>query len=218
MSSAAAHMISTRVSLKVHSLFAVILACGFLAACADTRPPPSGPVAATITFAHRAPLILDVASIELVEPWRQPGTAPHIGHRNANSPPNIVRAWTRDRLTASPGGPGARDGTVLRVILQDGSVTQTALKVEEGVGGLFRDEADTQIDAVCAVDVEVVDPVAGRIGSVSVRVVGTRKILESASLNERDRVYFALMEEVANSLNSALENGLNAELGFVIKR
>jgi len=218
VSSAAAHMILTRVSLKGHSLFAVILVCGFLAACADTRPPPSGPVAATITFAHRAPLMLDVASIELVEPWRQPGIAPHIGHRNANSPPSIVRAWTRDRLAASPGGPGASDGTILRVILQDGSVTQTALEVEEGVGGLFRDEADTRIDAVCAVDVEVIDPVAGRIGSVSVRVVGTRKILESASLNERDRVYFALMEEVASSLNSALENGLNAELGFVIKR
>ncbi len=218
MSSAAAHMISTLVRSKAHSLAAAIVVGGFLAACADTRPPPSGPVTATITFAHRAPLVLDVASIELVEPWRQPGIPPHIGHRNTNSPPSIVRAWTRDRLTASAGGPGARDGTILRVILQDGSVTRKALQVEEGVGGLFRDEADTQIDAVAAVDVEVIDPVVGRIGSVSVRVVGTRKILESASLNERDRVYFALMEEVANSLNSALENGLNAELGFVIKR
>jgi hypothetical protein len=107
---------------------------------------------------------------------------------------------------------------VLRVILQDGAVTRTDLKVEEGVGGLFRDEADTQIDAVAAVDVEVVDPLAGRIGSVSVKVVGSRKILESASINERDRVYFALMEEIAASLNGALENGLKAELGFVIKR
>ena len=204
--------------MRPRSAVAALLLSGLLAACADTPPPPSGPVAATITFAHRAPLVLDVASVELVEPWRQPGTPPHIGHRNPNSPPSIVRAWTRDRLKASPGGPGANDKTVLRVILQDGSVTRTALPVEEGVGGLFRDEADTQIEAVASVDVEVIDPVAGRIGSVSVKVVGTRKILESASLNERDRVYFALMEEVANSLNNALENGINAELGFVIKR
>lgn len=219
MSFAAAHTTLIRTSSKAARALGVLLAVGFLAACANSSPPPpSGPVAATITFAHKTPLALDVASVELVEPWRQPGTPPHIGHRNANSPPDIVRAWTRDRLKASPGGPGAKDGTVLRVILQDGAVTRTDLKVEEGVGGLFRDEADTQIDAVAAVDVEVVDPVAGRIGSVSVKVVGSRKILESASINERDRVYFALMEEIAASLNSALENGLKAELGFVIKR
>jgi len=188
-----------------------------LAACADGPPPPSGPVAATITFAHKAPLAIDVASVEVVEAWRQPGTPPHIGHLNANSPPHVLRAWARDRLRAVPGGPGATDGMVLRVILRDGSVTRTALEVEEGVGGLFRDEADTRIDAVCAVEVEVIDPSVGRLGSVTVRVQGARNILESASLNDRDRVYFALMEEIAASLNSALENGLQAELGFIIK-
>ncbi|MGD1934207.1 MAG: hypothetical protein ACFB0Z_06825, partial [Candidatus Phaeomarinobacter sp.] len=180
--------------------------------------PAAGPGTRLHNLPSHGPPAPLVASVEFVEPWRQPGVPPHIGHRNSNSPPSIVRAWIRDRLNAAPGGPGAADQTVLRVILQDGSVTQTALEIEEGIGGLFRDEADTQIDAVAAVDVEVIDPVAGRIGSVSVKVVGTRKILESSSLNERDRVYFALMEEVANSLNDALENGLNAELGFVIKR
>ena len=139
MSFATGHMSSIwKISRALKPVAALSLS-GFLVACTNTPPPPSGLVTATITFAHKAPLVLDVASVELVEPWRQPTTPPHIGHRNSNSPPSIVRAWTRDRLRAVPGGPGAVDGTVLRVILQDGSVTQTMLQVEEGVGGFFRD-------------------------------------------------------------------------------
>lgn len=198
-------------------LFAVTLAFG-LAGCAGAPSPPSGPVTATITYKHMQPLVVDVARVELVETWRQPGTLPHIGHRNINSPPDIIRAWARDRLRAEPGGPGARDGSILRVILRDGAVTRTNLKVAEGVGGIFQDETDTRIEAVCAVDVELIDPKVGRIGGISVEVRGVRNILESASLNDRDVIYFALMEELAASLDQALENGLRAELGFVLKR
>lgn len=189
-----------------------------LAACATSAPPPQGPVTATLTYKHKNALVLDVARIELDEQWQQPGTAPHIGHRNTNSPPAIVRAFVADRLLAQAGGPGAADGSTLHVILRDGAVTQTSLKVEDGVEGLFRDEADTRIDAVCAVDIELTDPVAGRVAGISVRVAGARNILESASLNERDRIYFSLMEELASSLNQELENGLRAELGFLIKQ
>jgi hypothetical protein len=51
-----------------------------------------------------------------------------------------------------------------------------------------------------------------------VKVEGKRDILESASLNERDRIRFALMEEIATSLNQELENGIRAELGYIIRR
>ena len=206
----------TRATLRASFLAAALTLS--LAACAGAPPPPSGPVTATITYKHMPQLVVDVARVELVEAWRQPGTLPHIGHRNTNSPPEIIRAWTRDRLRAEPGGPGARDGSTLRVILRNGAVTRTNLKVAEGVGGIFQDETDTRIEAICAVDVELMDPTAGRIGGISVQVSGARNILESASLNDRDVIYFALMEELASSLNQELENGLRAELGFVIKR
>lgn len=198
---------------------AVLCAAGFVAGCASTgTPPPQGPLNATITFGHTQVMAVDVADVELQEPWRQPGTPPHVGHLIPNNPVRIVRAWTRDRLRAVPGGPGAAEGSVLRVTLMEGAVTEKPLQVQTGVGGLFRDQADTRIEAVCAVNVDLIDPVTGRIGGISVRVEGKRDILESASLNERDRIRFALMEEIAASLNSELENGIGAELGYIVRR
>jgi len=189
-----------------------------LAACADVLSQSSGPVAATITFKHQAPLSVDVARIELVETWQQSGTPPHIGHLNRNNPPKIIRAWVRDRLKAVPGGPGAAQGSILRVVLRDGAVVRNALDVREGVEGIFRDEVDTSIEAVCAVDVELLDQKGTRMAGITVRVTGTRNIFESASLNERDTLYFGLMEELATALNTELENGMRAELGFLLTR
>lgn len=196
--------------------FTAFCLVGLLAACAS--PPPSDAVKPLITYKHTAVLDVDVSRVEFVEAWQQPGTPPHIGHLHRNNPPALARAWAQDRLRASPGGPGAAEGSVLRVILRDGPVTQSALPVEEGVTGMFRDEADTRIDALCIVDLELVEPLSGRVAGIGVQVSGARHILESASLNEREQIYFALMEEMAAALDTALENGLNAELGFIIKR
>ncbi|WP_422005941.1 hypothetical protein [Pyruvatibacter mobilis] len=219
MSSAAATTPSSRRKYPALERLVVMLAASLLlAGCLATTAPPQGPVNATLTFGHTEVMALDVAEIDLAEAWQQPGQPPHIGHLVPNNPVRIIRTWTRDRLRAVPGGLGAADGSLLRVTLLDGSVTEKPLPVEKGVEGFFKDQADTRIEAVCEVAVDLIDPVTGRIGGISVKVEGKRDILESASLNERDRIRFALMEEIATSLNQELENGIRAELGYIIRR
>lgn len=161
------------------------------------------------------PIRLDVAAIEYVEAWEQPGAAPHVGHRHTNNPPSIARAWAAHRLTRAPGATGS--GT-LRAILREGSVVRAALPVRGGVEGIFADEADTRLEARLAMELELVDPVAGRIAGINVVVTGAREILESASLNERDALYFALMEQLATALDRELDNGIRAELAFIVRQ
>lgn len=197
------------------------------AACAGA-PPPTGPQNARITFEHRPVLHVDVAAIDYVEAWRPAthgagagsGAGEDIGARHANNPPAIARSWVARRLAraeadTNPDATAPGKGT-LRVILREGSVVRTPLPVKQGVEGVFADEPDTRLEARLGVEVELVDPAAGRVAGISVTVTGAREILESASLNERDAAYFALMEQLAEAFDRELENGLRAELGFLL--
>lgn len=195
-------------------VIAIVAACILAAACSGT-PPPSGAGSARLTFEHTGPILLDVAAIEFVEAWQQPGAAPDIGHLHRNNPPSIARAWVAHRLVRAPAASGK--GT-LRAILRDGSITRTALPVKGGVEGLFTDEPDTRLEARLAVELELVDPAAGRIAGIQVVVTGAREVLQSASLNERDAIYFALMEKLAAALDRELDNGIRAELAFLVRQ
>jgi len=192
-----------------------LAAAMMLAACTELTPQPAmGPAAARLTFEHMAPILLDVAVIDYVEAWVQPGAPPDIGHLHRNSPPTIARAWVDHRLARAPGAAGP---AVLGVILREGSVVSTPLPVRAGVAGLFRDEADTRIEARLSVDVELTDPQAGRIAGIAVTVTAARDIPESSSLAAREALYFELMEKLAAALDRELENGIRAEMGFLVR-
>lgn len=180
-----------------------------------TGAPPPGPVSATLTFQHANPIRLDVSEIEFIEAWQQPGTRPDIGHLHENNPTSIARAWVRDRLQRAPRS--LPSSPVLRVILREGSVTEEALPVEEGLGGLIKNEPEILLSAVLAVEVELTERTGNRIAGITVRVTGEKQILENASLNDRDRTYFALMEQLAAALDKELDNGIRAEMGFLVR-
>ncbi|MEX0837915.1 MAG: hypothetical protein WD034_00165 [Parvibaculum sp.] len=182
----------------------------FLAACATPPAPPPGDVA----FVVRAPLNLDVAAIVLDEQYGSPARPPHVEHLHRLSPAGVASAWSRSRLVAA-GGAGAAIFSIL-----DGSVVSEALEKKGGLTGLFGDQQDTKLTARLKVRMAVERPgPAGAHGSwtAEAEVNATRTILESASLNDRDAAYAALMQDLATRFDEEMSAEIRRSMGAVLK-
>jgi hypothetical protein len=181
-----------------------------LAACATPPAAPPGAVA----FVARAPLNLDVAAIALDEQYGSPARSPHVEHLHRLSPAGVASAWSRSRLVAA-GGAGAATFSIL-----DGSVVSEALEKKGGLTGLFGDQQDTKLTARLKVRLAVERPgPAGAHGiwTAEAEVNATRTILESASLNDRDAAYAALMQDLATRFDEEMSAEINRSMKPVLR-
>ena len=181
-----------------------------LAACATPPATPPGDIA----LVARAPLQLDVASIRLDEQYGSPARAPNVEHLHRFSPAGIAAAWSRSRLVAA----GAAGTATLSVL--DGSVISEELEKKGGLTGLFGDQQDTKLAARLKARLTVERP--GRAGehgswSADVDVNVSRTILESASLNDRDAAYAALMQDLATRFDEEMTAEIRRSMGPVLR-
>lgn len=177
----------------------VFLLLGFLAACAGNPPPSAQPAA--VSFEARPAIRLAVAFISVDSYFTSSGRAPYVEHLHNISPESIARSWEQARLVAT-GGPGTAALAIL-----DGTVVAEKLEKKGGVTGIFGDQLDTRLKARLKARLTVERPDArGNPASWTAEVDATaeRTILESASLNERDEAYAALMQALAAKFDAAL--------------
>ncbi len=191
----------------------VFLLLGILAACAGNPPPPAQPAA--VSFEARPAIRLDIASVTSDARFISSGRAPNVEHLHAVTPSSIARGWARARLVAV----GSRGTAVLTVL--DGAVITEPLEKKGGLTGVFGDQLDTRLKArlKARLTVERPGPNPGDTGTWTAEVDANaeRTILESASLNERDAAYAALMEALAARFDDALTAEIGRSMGPVLR-
>ncbi len=171
-----------------------------LAACST---PPAG-IYPDLGFAHRDPIRLAVARIEVVEQYRPPGVAPNIDHRVPQPPLTVMRRWANQRLAAV-----GTDG-VARVIITDASIVAEPVQQSGGVIGLVSVEQSERYAARLAMAVEVEAAAGrGRADAVAERSV---TVLEDATLAEVEDAWFLMVERAANDLDRELEANIRLYL------
>lgn len=199
-------------SMSRHIAAAVLLVgLAVLPGCA-TEPPPAPQ--ATIGFTGK-PLKLDVASVAVDERYNPPGRAPNVEQLHTLTPSTIARRWADTRLVPV----GSRGIATLTVF--NASVIESRLPVKGGLTGFFGDQTDTKITATLRAELVVSRPgdQAGAYSTykASVNATGEKTILQSASLNDRDRAYFELMQLIAQKFDDALSAEVNRTMAPVLR-
>lgn len=172
-------------------------------ACAQVPPPP---VMAEITFAHLSPYNLAVGSVEVESQFTAPLTPPHAEHKVPQAPETVMRRWAADRLVAAGGEP------FVRFVILDATVTEHALETDGTLTAVFTNEQALRYEAIAEGSVEVRSQTGAYLGNASVRVTRAVTIPENASLNEREKAQFDLVDRLMQNFNTEMDANIRAHL------
>lgn len=174
-----------------------------LAGCTTPSPAPRYP---ELTFNHLPPIRLDAASLEIVDAFKSPFTAPNVEHLMPVSPAAAMRRWALDRL--KPVGKGGR----IVFTIADAGVIETPLAPTPGVRGVVTKDQSERYDARLLVRISVDGGDNRRRGEVSAEAMRSRTVIEGLSLNEREKIWFQMNEDLVMDMNDELETAIRAFL------
>ncbi len=163
-----------------------------------------------ITFAHKAPIMLDVARVVVVKEFRTPYASPNVEHRFPIPPDLAVEQWARDRL--QPVGAGNQ----VRVVIKQSAVVEVPLETSGGITGLFKTDQSERYDAVLEVQVEVRNDF-GRQGFAGATVNRSQTVPEDISPNELRQVWFEMTEKMIQEIDQQLEAGIRKYLANYVR-
>ena len=184
----------------------IALAGAVAAALAACETPPPRPTFPELTWTHLQPFSLDVAEIEITSDYAPPLAAPHVEHLFPTPPLRAAERWARDRLRAA----GVQGRAV--VIIADARVIETRLQGLGGLTGLFTTEQAERYDAAVEVVIEIRSDRGYLDGRVRARAERSLTVPEDLTLNEREQVWFELVEALMADLNAELEANIQEHL------
>ncbi|MFT5486025.1 MAG: hypothetical protein ACI9JL_000333 [Paracoccaceae bacterium] len=184
----------------IASLFAAVF---LLAGCATEVQKPGF---SQISFAHLQPISLNVARIEVENRYVSPATRPNVEHEFPVSPAAVASNWGRDRLRA------VGTSGVARVIVRRASVVEVPLKRTTGVTGAFTRDQSERYEAIINMRVEISDETGNARATAESTAKLSRSVSENISLNDREKVWFEMTEEMMGDLNTALENQIRIHM------
>lgn len=195
--------------MPVRSVFLAAAAALVLTACQSAPPrPPVRPVG----FAAFAPIVLNVAAVDVVDSRRAGGGA-SVDDRIPVPPAEAVRRWAAERLQA-----GGRQGRV-RVIIKDATVTETQLPRTGGMQGFFTNQQAQRYDG--RIEVEVTGEVPGDTsfrGFTRATVTNSTTVPENITLADREAALQELTRAMAEDLNARLDAGIRKDLAGIVMR
>jgi len=180
----------------------------FAAACESAVMRPQF---AEFTYGHLAPIDIDVARVEFVDDYAPPLAEPHVEHLFPVAPAAAVERWVADRLR-----PVGVQRT-LRVHLEEASAVATPLASMGGIDAWFTTE---QVETVAGRIFARADIVAdnGRVeGFATAEVLRSRTMPEDLTLNERDQLYFELVEAMMDDFNAIFETNIRTYLRAYVR-
>lgn len=183
-----------------------ILSClgAILAACTTVATAPGFP---DLTYSHLPPLRLDVSSIEIVDAYSPPLREPNVEHRSPAQPATAATRWAQDRLVAA-GNRGKRAVYTVK----DASIIETKLEPTKGLKGVFTKDQSERYDAKLAVELTIFDATGSQRGRATATATHSRTVPENVTLNERERIWFQMVEGMMADLNRELEKAINQSL------
>ncbi len=188
-------------------LLLLVLAGLALAAC---ETPVAVQRLPEITFNHLPKTGLNVAELKVISEFKPTLQPPNIEHLMATPPESVMRRWAEERLDARGVSNNARFTVV------DAQVKESPLKVESGVTGAFKIQQSLRYDATVAGMLEIFDDRGFRRTFASARVSRSRTAPEDASINERERVWFELIEALMRDFDAEMEKNIRAHAGAFV--
>ena len=194
---------TSRLLCRIAVLFAVMLA-----GCSSTPPEVRF---ADITFGHIPPFILTVTRIDVDSSYQSPMRSPNIEHVAPVSPDRALRRWAQDRLKA-----GGMPGTA-RFVIMEASIVETPLSLTGGIRGAFTKEQAARYDCTIEASLEILDDRGFRRGFATARVARNTTSREDATLNDRDRLLFSLVDDLMKDFDREMERSMRQYLtGYML--
>jgi hypothetical protein len=182
-----------------------LAAAAFLGGC------ESGPTQARLpelTYGHLGAIRLDVARVEIADEYQEPLRPPNVDHLFPTPPERVLRRWATDRLAAS-GTPGR----YARFVIQDAKVIETELPRTGGVRGAFTTDQTERYDLTLKVAIEIREERGNfQSGFVTASTARSRSVAEDISVNDREKVWFEMLEQAMNELNAELDRQIRANM------
>lgn len=188
----------------LRSFFVLAVATMVLGACASG---PGRPVFPELSYAHLAPIPLNVADIQIERVYASPGVKPNVEQLFPVRPADAAERWARERLQAA----GAEGVAVVKIL--NASVVEVPLPRTTGLRGAFTTDQSERYDGVLEVQIDASSRVRGATASVKSRAQRSRSVAEDVTLNDRDKVWFEMTEALMNDLNASLERQIYDNFG-----
>ena len=173
-----------------------------LAACETPTPTRRLP---DLTFAHLAPIRLNVARIEVVSRYRPPLREPNVEHLFPTPPVVALKQWAKDRLRAV-GSSG-----VARLVVLNASAVESRLAQKTGFTAAFTTQQSQRYDMAVEARLEVSSPLGQ--GRATANATRFSTIREDATIHQRERLWFDLTESLVRDFDVAMEKNMRQHLG-----
>ena len=190
------------------SLRSLAVAAGLgmvLVGCAPSAPPLQQ--LPEMTFRTEAPLKFKVARVEVISQYRPTGQPPHIEHDMPVAPENAIKRWVQDRIA-----PTGRTQT-LRVLVRNAEATETPLKTDQTMTGLFKREQAARIHLNIDVALQILDERQFVIAEIADSQDRTATTPENQKLNERDRLLYNMVQEMVTAFDQKIKKNAPEYLG-----
>jgi len=179
-----------------HFATALCFTCALLVA-ACTNPPQQNRFA-EITFEHHPDIKLDVSEVVVEQAYVPPNGSPNVDHLFPVKPVDAAIRWAGDRLVVA----GTR--RTAKFIVKEASVVEVPLDTKKGLQGTLTNEQSERYDAKIVVELQILD--GGRTeGTTVAEAVRRVTVPEDITLNDRERVWYRLTEDIMSDLNKELE-------------
>jgi hypothetical protein len=178
--------------------FILLGGAALLAACTGKPAPEPATETPLITFTHRPPIGFDVAQVDIQQPFVSKGRAPNVEHLLANPPARVAERWAKDRLRARG------DQGVARYSILDASITETTLKTDKTIQGIFKSQVDTRYDGRIEIRLDVQN--SGGQGFANAVVTRSQTAREDLTLNERDALLIQFVEDMGRDLDARMND------------
>jgi hypothetical protein len=189
--------------MNILKLCTIIILGGITAAC-QSSPQVQVP---QLSFNHLPAISLGVGQKAVSSTYAMPLKEPNVEHRMATSPEKAFKLWVSQRVaTRGQGG-------VANFILEDASVVEVPLARTKGVKGLFTKDQSERYEATLKAAVELFDPSGKKLGYASAKVKHTRTVGESITLNEREQIWFEMVEALMKDFDRTFEANIRTHLG-----
>ncbi len=189
---------------------AVVIALAFfvLAACETAVTERRFP---EITFTHLPPIKLDVAKIVFEVRYRPTAETSDIGQDFSTPPVVAAERWIKDRLVAA-GESGEATITIRRA-----TATEERLAVQTGLAGALTTDQAWRYDGRIEMAIRAVDSNRQCSATATATARQSQTVPEDATLDEREKVWFGLVEKMMRRFDSAFERQIRKDLVWFIK-
>lgn len=186
-------------------------AAALLLALAACSTPTSQQRFPELTYGHHGVINLDVARVEFNNAYVPPLREPNVEHLAPANPSLVMERWVRDRLRAT-GVTGEA-----RVVLRDAKIVETKLAVQGGLKGMFTTDQGYRYDCNIEVEIQIRDANNVQRGFAKAQAARSRTVAEDATLAEKDKALFDLVEATMTEINTEFERQIRQYLGNYVR-